>query len=694
MSEQLRMEREDWISRFFGFLGSFQYVRQKRPVSYPFSLYEKGVTEEILDADRIKGKIVDNIVYIYGVPESGKSTYRRMLLEELPSDLYKCMTFDFQKYSGRLSNDDFCKLFSEFWMGQEKLDFEFPCTKLSYGEEKVGKSVYAEILWDTYKAIHGIKNGTFPEKVDGIRYFIDGGKKLLETREDALTQSEATMYEKMKMELRAAAKDGKCIDISPTKDDPYVYLKMDLNANLKRYMGKKDAKKIICFVDSFEGYAETCGQDSMKLLDYHPFMEFMASVPDVIWVVFGPKRPSESIRKYVPAENCWCMKGARKESVFKFLTYKCPEATENWKTEVYKRTSGYVPLLRYCVDNLKMFPINEDASWDKIKQLAESLNISPDKLIELQGISVKKPKDLDLWFECLWEANWSAWKGDVYIPAEEMTPEQQEEYIVRDVLSKMYETEYAHAVNASTEQLRFFLPTLAYLVKKSSDNVGTLQQFSWRRKGKFAELNSTGQGHVNSISSTTPFCLEFVEYPEHLYLDPVFISIMQQNAHYEEWYTLFEENCFLKDAEREDNDGSLEAAERAKRAVQDVASAKRKLNKTVTDFATDEHIIVDDSRFEGIDTEEKTDVPATPEEKQEASETSEREGLTPEQQAAEAIKHLNESDKVDEAGVDKSKSQGKSTLQETNPYVYTLADDAWKDIVWGDKVLSNNPQDK
>lgn len=691
MSEQLRMEREDWISRFFGFLGSFQYVRQKRPVSYPFSLYGKEVGESIEESDRTHGKLVDNIVYIYGVPESGKSTYRRMLLEELPSDLYRCMTFDFQKQSGRLSNDDFCKLFSGFWMEQEKLDFEFPCTKLSYGEEKVGKSVYAEILWETYKAVNDIRKGSIPEKVDGIRYFVDGGKRLLEMGDEALTKSETTMYEKMKMELRAAAKDGKAIDMSPTKEDPYLYLKMDLNANLKRYMGGKDAKKIICFVDSFECYADVTGQDAMKLLDYHPFMEFMASVPDVIWVVFGPKRPSEAIRKYVPAENCWCMKGARKESVIKFLTYKCPDATDKWRAEVYRRTAGYVPLLRYCVENLKKFPINEDADWDKIKQLAESLNISPDKLVEQYGLHAKKPKDMDLWFDCLWKANWSAWKGDAYIPVDKMSPEQQEEYIVRDVLSKMYETEYAHAINDSTERLGFFLPTLAYLVKKSSDNVGTLQQFSWRRKGKFAELNSTGQGHVNSISSTTPFCLEFVEYPEHLYLDPVFISIMQQNSHYEEWFSLFEENCFIKVVELEDNDGSLEGAERAKDSVQDMGATKRKKNKIREDIIVDEHTQVDDSRYESIDVTEKTDKPVE-ESKEDSQESGQKRPGS--EQAAEASKHLNESDKVDEAGVDKSKSQGKGTTPERNLYVYTLADDAWKDIVWGDKALPNNPPDK
>ena len=141
MNDQIRMEREDWISRFFGFLGSFQYVRQKRPISYPFSLYDKSVSEMITDDERKAGKVVDNIVYIYGVPEIGKTTYRSMLMDELPSDLYECITVDFGKMNQGLSNDDFCKTFSEFWAGNQELSCEFPCTKLSYGEEKVGKSV-------------------------------------------------------------------------------------------------------------------------------------------------------------------------------------------------------------------------------------------------------------------------------------------------------------------------------------------------------------------------------------------------------------------------------------------------------------------------------------------------------------------------------------------------------------------------
>lgn len=692
MSEQLRMEREDWISRFFGFLGSFQYMRQKRPVGYPFSLYGKSFSEIIEKEDREAGKIVDNIVYIYGVPESGKSTYRTMLADELPTDLYECMTFDFHKYNGILSNDDFCNLFAEFWIANKKLNFEFPCTKLSYGEERVGKSVYVDVLLDTAAAIHGIKNGEWPDKMNGIRHFINGGKKIFEWGENALTKTEASLYSELKNEMREAARAGKSIDISPSKDDPYGYLKMDLNANIKRYVAKKTSKKLVVFVDTFEEYAKVTGSDATLLMDYHPFVEFMASVPDVIWVVFGPKRPSEAIRKFVPSENCWCMKGARKESVLNYLSTTCNNASDEWKQAVYKRTAGYVPLLRYCVKYFEKFPPeNESELYKLLASLAEERNLSQDILLQVKRQSGDSPKDLDLWFDCLWEANWSAWKGSKYIPAEEMSEEEKSIYLMPDVLSKMYRTEYSHAVNDSMQELGFFLPTLAYLVSKSSENVGTLQQFSWKRKAKFAELNSLGQGYVNSISSTTPFCLEFVEYPEHLYLDPVFIAIMQQNAHYEEWYALFCENCCLKDGDRTDNEGSLEASERAKDSVQDMGTTKHKTNKISTDIIEDEHTHVDDIQYESIDVVEKTDKPV--EEIEDTETQGEADGLTPDQ-AAQASKHVNEKDKIDETGIDQSKSQGKGTTPERNPYVYTLADDVWKQAVWGDKVLPNNPPEK
>lgn len=691
MSEQLRMEREDWISRFFGFLGSFQYMRQKRPVSYPFSLYGKSLLGIIDREEREAGKAVDNIVYIYGVPESGKSTYRTMLSDELPTDLYECMTFDFHKYSGTLSNEDFCNLFAEFWIANKKLDFEFPCTKLSYGEERVGKSVYVDILLDTITAIHGIKNGEWPDKLNGIRHFIKDGKKIFEWGENALTKTEASLYSELKNELREAARAEKSIDISPSKDDPYGYLKMDLNANIKRYVAKKTSKKLVVFVDTFEEYARVTGNDPVTLMDYHPFVEFMASVPDVIWVVFGPKRPSEAMRKFVPVDNCWCMKGARKESVLNYLSTTCAEASEEWKLAVYKRTAGYIPLLRYCVKHFQKFPYEKDVDVQKlIAALAEKNNLSSDILSQLKRLGAESPRDIDLWFKCLWEANWSAWQGDKYIPVEEMSPEDKALYLIPDVLSTMYKTEYSHAINDSMQELGFFLPTLAYLVSKSSDNVGTLQQFSWRRKAKFAELNSVGQGYVNSISSTTPFCLEFVEYPEHLYLDPVFIAIMQQNSHYDEWLSLFEQNCFVKVAELEDNDGSLEANEREKDATQEMVDAKPKSNKLSVDIIVDEHAQVDDSRYEGFDVTEKADKPAE-EDKDELQEEG-QEGATSEQ--ADVGKHVNTRADLDESGVDKSKSQGKSTLQETNPYVYALADDAWKESFWSEKVLPNNPADK
>ena len=691
MNDQIRMEREDWISRFFGFLGSFQYVRQKRPASYPFSLYEKGVSEYITDDERQAGKVVDNIVYIYGVPEIGKTTYRSMLMEELPSDLYECITVDFGKMNQGLSNDDFCKGFTEFWAGNKELSCEFPCTKLSYGEERVGKSVYVDVLWNTVQAFYQLEKGEWPEKVNAIRYFVEGGKKLLDIGDESLTKAETAVYEDLKEQMREAAKEKKCIDISPSKQDPYNYLKLDFNANLRRYMSKKKAKKVVCFVDSFERYAAVSGRDMVTIRnEYHPFLEFMASVPDVIWVVFGPKRPGEAIRKYVPSENCWCMKGARKESVLKYLDAMCPTATDRWKQEVYKRTAGYIPLLQYCIEKLERFPL-EEVNWDEIKRMAEQLNISMEKLLELQGTGAKKPKDLDMWFSCLWEANWSIWIGDAYISPEDMTKEDAKKYLVQDVLGKLFAEEYAHAVNDISAEHAFFLPTLAYLVKKSSENVGTLHQFSWRRKEKFAELNRTGQSHVDSISNTTPFCLEFVEYPEHLYLDPIFIAIMQQNTHYEEWCTLFYENCCVKDSERSANDGSLESEERAKDAAQDMGETKRKTNKISADIIEDEHTSVDDSRYESVVLTDK--VEKEQEEQMQEETQAEQDGDVPQQDAG-ASKHVNTHDKVDETGVDTSKSQGKGGVPERNLYVYTLADDSWKEMVWSDKALPNNPQDK
>ena len=691
MSEQLRMEREDWLSRFFGFLGAFHYKRSKKVIAYPFSLYDKEITEDITGEERKNGKIVDNIVYIYGVPSSGKSMYRGMLYDELASD-YSCITIDFEKYSQGLSRDDFTKILSAHM--EEKLKFEFPCTKLSYGEEMAGGSVYAELLWDSAKSLFGIAAGSIPEKVDSVRSLIDDAKKAMALRSQSISKSELAMYQEMKKELSEAAKSGKHIDLSASKDNPYNYLKIDLNGNLKRHMAKKNGKRIICFIDTFERYGAVTGTDSATLVEYNPFLEMMASVPDVVWVIFGSKRPSDAVRKYVPAENCWCMKGARKESVIKYLKGKCPDASENWVNQVYKRSAGYIPLLTYCIKELKVHPEGANVDWNAIKQTAAMLNMSVERLMELGGGNVKNPKDIELWFDCLWEANWSAWDGEEYISIEKMNDEEKEKYLTCDVLSKVFETEYAHAVTDSDDPIRMFLPTLAYLVQRSSENVGTIQQFSWRRKGKFAELNARGQSCVNAIGATTPFCLEFLEYPEYLYLDPVIIEIMQSNSHYREWYDYFVDTCFLKRDEMSTNDGSLEAAERAKNSVQAMVTTKRKLNKVSADIGADERVMVDGSRFDGIDSEEKTDVPTIAEEKQEDYETTEREGTTPEEQSVEAIKHLHESDKVDETGVDKSKSQGKSILQETNPYVFTLADDVWKDIVWGDKVLPNNPGDK
>ena len=78
-----KVVREDWIGRFFGYLGSMEYMRSK-------GYFGKAALWEEL------GKKANNIVFIYSGYKEGISFYMRKLIEELhTTGEYACCSYNF-----------------------------------------------------------------------------------------------------------------------------------------------------------------------------------------------------------------------------------------------------------------------------------------------------------------------------------------------------------------------------------------------------------------------------------------------------------------------------------------------------------------------------------------------------------------------------------------------------------------------
>ena len=96
VGNQTKVTRDDWISRFFGYLGSLEYIYKKNETTSPREW----------NADSVG----DNIVYIYGVPKGGKTHYRKQLSLEFKEALRqtkfgKSMTESLNDMQKRIPSD-------------------------------------------------------------------------------------------------------------------------------------------------------------------------------------------------------------------------------------------------------------------------------------------------------------------------------------------------------------------------------------------------------------------------------------------------------------------------------------------------------------------------------------------------------------------------------------------------------------
>lgn len=503
VGNQTKVTRDDWISRFFGYLGSLEYVYKKNETTSPREWNTDSVG--------------DNIVYIYGVPKGGKTHYRKQLSLEFKEDEeYMCCGFDFGAIDDGLTELHFQLELSQAFAAA---GFKFPCLELAArgdynwaatvlgvasGSIENAKKV---ISLNPIEMVQGAK-GIWDDVAAGIEYLKNTSP---EEKEELKT---------LKNIIADKKKTGAIVELIDNRD-PYRFFQISLATNAKNY-----EKNIVCLVDRFD----LCQR---KVGDTEAILKLMHSVPNIIWVLFSDKNPNEHITKYVPECNRWRMGGMNIEHTRRYLKEKCPGMVREWYDMVYENTGGYFGLLDLCIEaqskeeTMCQFPdvwVKPSANPRKSPTVLPTYSDSAKELIEE-------------WLRCVW--NGGPWSDD------DEDVERREH-----PLKFLFEQEYQRVRgNIDGQAKDTFLPCLCYLVERSKTNLGTIKQFSWVKGNHIPGLIPAGSDCVREIEVNTPFCIEFVEYPQVLYLDPVIVKILSEFDYYGVWLEYFKERYEAKEKE-------------------------------------------------------------------------------------------------------------------------------------------------
>lgn len=518
------IKREDWISRFFGYLGSLKYIRNK---------------EKELDS-----RVADNIVYIYSADESAMRSYKNLLvteISEIEREQYACCEYNL-KTSGRKiysleESLEFQKRFASAFQGKN-IDFYFPCIEMLDACKDWRAAAYG-IVENTLGSVNSLVTGNAVDKVLAATSLVKEMAALSQYKKNMLPGEEEVLAQ-LRKDIRKNNELGRTQAALLTEENPFNFLKLDLQTN----SASKKSKKIICMIENFQICQELLDKEEEK------FLNMLMQVKDIIWVLFSMEKPNENVRSILKEENCWRMAGINKQRTLHYLKEKCPGNEAVWYESVYKHTGGYLGLLDMCVkaqrDEKKRFSSSkaqekkraQEEEQEKIKaQAIEFLKLAGAEMKYIEGLLEKGTKELSAgnieeWFACVW--NDGPWDG-----VEENVEQWSNpvEIFLKKELSFIERDKQTHLVEIN------LLPCLCFLAEKSLEHVGTINQFSWLYGARFAELNSFGQLCLQNIERSTPFCIEYVEYPGVLYLDPVIVRILSVHKKFDEWLKKFEECC-------------------------------------------------------------------------------------------------------------------------------------------------------
>lgn len=522
-TQKMNIDREDWISRFYGYLGSFRYLRKKQAISFLEKAGQKENYEAIVGDDEYCNKS-DNIVFIYGSPQGGKTEYTQMLISELnqSGSLYQGVRMEFDKLESSIGikrmQDKLIEVFE-----QAPFDFTFPCVDYSENAKEYSK-VVPKPVYEFISAVYHFTTGDV-SAIAELKNAWGGMKKFMTFTNPKLKE----MKENLSVLMDEYEKYG---DFKRRQEkEPFLWYKLDMFANVRNHK-----EQIVCVIDNFHLFHKQL----TELSERYEFMELLSALSDVVWVLVSEKKPPELIKRYVKKENCWRMAGLDKERSIKHLKRCCPGRErilkhferDAWYNYVYEKTGGYIGLLQLCIER-ETRADGESGFEQFCKDRIENGYLTEEELAVQSNPKAFEELLLKKWF-------WTVWNGED--GGKKTSP-----------IEFLMSEEFVHVryTDEETEDIikKYAVPCLCYLISLSNNSdKGTVKQYFWKGNGEGPPFNETGRRILRMITANLPFVLEYVEYPGTFYLDTVIMDVMMQHRHYEMWrdmFKVYEENSKL-----------------------------------------------------------------------------------------------------------------------------------------------------
>lgn len=543
-----KVKWDDWIGRFIGYLGEYEYIHghEQVDVDYEWNGEPKA----------------DNIVYIYGAEKSGIKDCIDLLSEELNKRKgCICYGYSFTNVHDGTASLSFQKGFSKaFETGA--IHFHFPCLELlRAAEDHEETDGLKEVLLNLFDV-----SGTLVDSVETLTDKNSLWKKAMagKTLWDELVKSkdylrnmmrggeEAKAVKRLKERLRDITLRGSVVS-ALREEMPYDCLQMDLQINIKSIPDKR----VICTINAFELCEDSIkGKGQRELL-----LKTLASVPGIIWVLFSSKMPDAEARSIIRKENFWRMGGISKERTIRHLKNECPDASHKWCKAVYQYTGGQLGLVNLCVEahnNGHKYVDDQKGKAMEMLRIAASLGMPLsdeqkallDKLQTEQGNDSarvdenkqgsrqdEERRELEMWFENVWN---SRFDNDA-LPGE--TERERKDSL--DFLFGTGRVDFVECEDDGSDNSvrKYTLPCLCYLIKKSLDNVGTVEQYHWQRRRQNLALSDLGVRCLSVVEDDPLFCKEYEEYPGVLYLDPIIVQVVSKHRNFAVWVQAFEKKC-------------------------------------------------------------------------------------------------------------------------------------------------------
>jgi len=491
------------------------------------------------------GKKANNIVFIYSGYKEGISFYMRKLIEELhTTGEYACCSYNFS--NSACTGKEFIEKFFHIFQN-EFVDFHFPCMNMLECMDGSWEKTAAGILENMWDTADVLVSGSVMSKIKEAAKVVVGMNDFIQHKKTMLAE-EKKVLEELRTEIKEMSRLGMGNELLFDEEDPFNYLRLDLMANIRRKKNQKPYKKTICMIDRFDLCKDRLGYLQEKLL------EMMAQTEDVTWVLFSREKPDEQTDPIIYKESCWRMTGLNKRQTMDYLKELCPDESKEWYEAVCENTGGYLGLLDLCVkaqntkkrENSRAY-VYEDPG-DKllngfmlIGMSREEAQKQVDAIFANYDNTDSSQTQLEKWFTRVWNEG-------PYIGTEVGQQEWTEP------ISFLFEKEFrlARSNKKAGNYQDYLAACLFYLADRSIRNVGTINQFCWKKGDTFSELNATGQACVKWIENSTPYCIEYVEYPNVLYFDPVIVKVLIKHKNFESQLEEFKAVCFRDETDVSD----------------------------------------------------------------------------------------------------------------------------------------------